>query len=211
MYAPKTGSSLMGNAIDHSKQHGFTLIELLISLGFSAFILTSIISIFLPSFTASAKSMISTMLEVEANSALSLIERDMARAGYQEGKQNAFLISGAKNPIEYTSEKNCVSYGFYDGKSYYFRSFYFKNGGLLGYLSSPQPSSESLTLSSLCTKGNNLFDTTLFKVSKFVVNQVEADTDAGKKQQLSLELDISTLDEKIKTTRKSIINVRNVY
>ncbi len=82
-----------------SKQHGFSLVELMISITVGLVVLGGVVSIFSSSVKSNADALRMTRLNQELQATMSMMTRDIRRAGYWGNATNAIgslLVSGVE-------------------------------------------------------------------------------------------------------------------
>ncbi|RMH15128.1 MAG: prepilin-type N-terminal cleavage/methylation domain-containing protein [Gammaproteobacteria bacterium] len=94
---PERGMILSGRQI-MARQAGFTLVEMLISSAISLILIAGVLTITLGVMGNSAKNLKRTHLVQELRSSMSLMVRDIRRAGFNGGGVAAFLANG-NNPF----------------------------------------------------------------------------------------------------------------
>ncbi|WP_354623503.1 prepilin-type N-terminal cleavage/methylation domain-containing protein [Psychromonas sp. MME2] len=89
---------------------GFSLVELLIALLLGSLLLTMIISLYLFSVSAGAKSLKQSRLRTDLQSLIAVMENDIRRAGY--GGRDYLVGSGAVKTVDtiHGVSENCIIY-----------------------------------------------------------------------------------------------------
>jgi len=86
-----------------NKQTGFSIVELLVGTVVGLLVITGVMTVYLSAVKSSADTLKAAKLNQELNAAMSLMIRDVRRAGYYEGVSvanltNPFMVSAGTNP-----------------------------------------------------------------------------------------------------------------
>ena len=88
--------------------NGFSLIELLITLLLSSVLLAMVIGLYVTGVTSGSKSLKFSRLRTDIQSLVTMIEKDVRRAG--AGGSDYLVGIGANKSIDINSAKNCIVY-----------------------------------------------------------------------------------------------------
>ncbi|MGR2768253.1 PilW family protein [Photobacterium ganghwense] len=186
---------------------GFSLVEVLLASSIGLIILASVTSAFLPGYKMATKRSLKLMLAQDVNDALKLMKEDILRAGYNEGLGGSFIIDGETTIVylQPSSPYTCLSYGYYDGSEYYYRSFYFKNKKLNVYTTTLSNKGTS----SICKNGASIMDYEKIDVTKFEITENKISSGGVNSQFLTLTLEVSTKDGEVSVANSIRVLTRN--
>ncbi|WP_413699848.1 prepilin-type N-terminal cleavage/methylation domain-containing protein [Psychromonas sp. KJ10-10] len=102
-------------AINSKLMNGFSLIELLIALLLSSILLAMVIGLYVTGVTSGSKSLKYSRLRTDIQSLVTMIEKDVRRAGF--GGSDYLVGISANKSIDINSAKNCIVYYYNHNQS----------------------------------------------------------------------------------------------
>ncbi|MGF1738101.1 prepilin-type N-terminal cleavage/methylation domain-containing protein [Photobacterium satsumensis] len=190
---------------------GFSLVELLVATAISLLVLASVTSVFISGFNSASQRSLQLMLAQDTNDALRMIKDDILRAGFASGASSTFVISGATKTVYLDSpvagKSSCIGYGYNDGSEKHYRSYYLKDKKLNVFMTK----SSVIDISGTCKNGHSILDYTQLKVTKFEIAEKILNAGTATSQLLTIQLDVSTLDDEFSLSKNVKVKTRNWY
>ena len=209
MYAVQ--AEAMGMAPAPKAELGFSLIELLAATAISLMVLAAVTSVFISGFNRSSQRALQLMLAQDTNDALRMIKGDILRAGFVSGSSSTFIISGASKTVYLDTPvagvSTCMAYGYNDGSDEHYRSYYLKDNRLNVFMTK----SSVIGTSKACKNGHSVLDYTQMKVTKFLITEKLIASGTASSQLLTIQLDVSTLEDEFSVSKIAKVKTRNWY
>lgn len=197
-------------AIQHVRNKGFSLIELLVASALGLTLLTVVGSVFINGYTFASTRSLQLMLAQDVNDALKMMKEDIQRAGFVSGGTSSFVVNGAiktvyLKPVSAGSPTACIMYGYSDGSDTHFKTYYSEGNRLNVY----STTASILTTADACKAGQSLLNQNQMKITKFEVIEKLLSSASTTSQYLTINLGVSTLDNKISAAKSVQVKVRN--